>query len=402
MPTFTYKAQTTQGATVNGTLTAENQAAALRQLDERALFPVHLKEGGQAARTVIPGMRKKVRAGVIAAFYGQFSDLLRAGVPVLRSLDLLSQQSSHPLLSEILREVREGVSKGEPLADAMEAHPAAFSSLHTAMIRAGERGGFLEEVLSRIAIFTEKQNELRSKMLGSMIYPIILLTAGTGVVLFVMTFVVPKIRPFLESGGRKLPTLTVVVFAICDLITKYGWLLLLGAVLVGLVAGPWLRSPRGALTADRVKLRLPILGKILRMVSVCQFCRILGTLLRSGVPILQALRISQDSVANRVITSEIERATESVRQGETLAGPLAEGAEFPRDIVDMIGIAEESNSLDTVLVQIADTNEVRTARNIEIAVRILEPVLLMAMAGMVLIIALALLVPILSMSQHAL
>jgi general secretion pathway protein F/type IV pilus assembly protein PilC len=151
-----------------------------------------------------------------------------------------------------------------------------------------------------------------------------------------------------------------------------------------------------------MKLRLPILGKILRMVSVCQFCRILGTLLRSGVPILQALRISQDSVANRMITAEIERATESVRQGETLAGPLAEGNEFPRDIVDMIGIAEESNSLDTVLVQIADTNEVRTARNIEIAVRILEPVLLMAMAGMVLVIALALLVPILSMSQHAL
>ena len=402
MPTFTYKAQSMNGTLVRGTLTAENRPAALRQLDERALFPVEIVEGGRAARTVVPGLRKRIRAGTIAGFYGQFADLLRAGVPVLRSLDLLAGQSSNPVLSEMLREVREEVSGGEALADAMQAHPGAFNELHTAMIRAGERGGFLEEVLTRIALFTEKQAELRSKLIGSMIYPCILLTAGTGVVFFVMTFVVPKIRPFLTRGGQELPLLTTAVFGICDALTKYGAITAGAIIVLLLAAGPYLRSPTGRRMTDAIKLKMPMLGRILTMVSVCQFCRILGTLLRSGVPMLQALRISKDSVGNMVLAEEIDRATESVRQGETLAGPLGEGGKLPQDIVDMISIAEESNNLETVLVQIADTNEVRTARNIDIAVRVLEPVLLMLMAAMVLIIALALLVPILSISQHAL
>ena len=399
MPAYAYKARTLDGNTVSGVVTAENQPSALRQLDDRALFPTELCVGGQADKAAIPWLRRRVGGRHLATFYGQFADLLRAGVPVLRSLELLAKQSTSPLLSEVLLEVREDVSGGDALADAMSRHSAAFTDLQVAMVRAGERGGFLEDVLTRIAYFTEHQSELRSKLIGSMIYPCILLTAGTGVVFFVMSFVVPKIRPFLTGGGRELPLLTQVVFGFCDLVTHYGLFLFAGVVALLLGLRPYLRSESGKRLMDQIKLKVPVLGNIVTLVSVCQFCRILGTLLNSGVPMLSALAVSKESAGNVIISEAIGRATDNVNRGETLSEPLGKSGLFPSDIVDMLAIAEESNNLEQVLIQIADTNEVRTARSIDIAVRILEPLLLMVMAGMVLLIALALLVPILTISK---
>ena len=399
MPTYSYKARTLDGNTVTGVLTAENQPAALRQLDDRALFPTDLQEGGRAERVAIPWVRRRVGGRHLATFYGQFADLLRAGVPVLRSLELLAKQSTSPLLSEVLLEVREDVSGGDALAEAMGKHPQVFTDLQVAMVRAGERGGFLEDVLARIAHFTERQSELRSKLIGSMIYPCILLTAGMGVVFFVMSFVVPKIRPFLTGGGRELPVLTQAVFGFCDLVTHYGLFVFVGVVVLLLALRPYLRSEGGRRLMDRIKLRVPVLGNIVTLVSVCQFCRILGTLLTSGVPMLSALKVSKESAGNVIISEAIGRATDNVNRGETLSEPLGQSRLFPPDIVDMLAIAEESNNLERVLIQIADSNEVRTARSIDIAVRILEPLLLMAMAAMVLLIALALLVPILTISR---
>jgi general secretion pathway protein F/type IV pilus assembly protein PilC len=399
MPSFSYKARTLEGQVVSGVLTAENQPAALRQLDERALFPVQVREGGQAEKAAVPGIRRSVSARALASFYGQFADLLRAGVPVLRGLELLAKQSSSPLLKEVVLEVREDVSAGDALAEAMGKHPRVFVELQTAMIRAGETGGFLEDVLTRIAKFTEHQNELRGKLIGSLIYPCILLTAGMGVVIFVMSFVVPKIRPFLTGGGRELPLLTKFVFGLCDVLAVYGVFMAAGLVMLILAVRPYLASEQGRRQIDRLKLKVPLLGNIVTMVSVCQFCRILGTLLHSGVPMLAALRVAKESAGNVVLRDEIERATENVSRGETLSEPLGASGLFPPDIIDMLAIAEESNNLEQVLIQIADTNEIRTARSIDIAVRIMEPLLLMAMAGMVLMIALALLVPILTISS---
>jgi type II secretory pathway component PulF len=398
MPTYTYQARTLEGQTVTGVLTAENQQAALRSLDERALFPIEVLEGGQAAKSILPGRRRKLSLRVLATFYSQFADLLRAGVPVLRSLDVLARQKSNALLTEILNEVRDDVAGGETLADAMAKHPNAFSELHIAMVRAGERGGFLEDVLSRVSQFTERQDELRNKLLGSLIYPCILLTAGIGVVTFLMSFVVPKIRPVLERGGQ-LPLPTAMLFGFCDYFKTWGVLFAVGAIIFLLVSVSYVRTEAGRKTFDRLILRIPVLGRILAMVAICRFCRILGTMLQNGVPILQSLKVSKESAGNLVLAEEIEKATDSVTKGETVAAPLASSGMFPIDIVDMIAVAEESNTMDTVLVQIADANEARTARQIDIGVRLLEPLLLLVMAAVVLFIALALLVPILTSSS---
>lgn len=400
MATFSYKAKTSKGQTVTGVLTAESAQAAMRLLDDRALFPLQVSEGGLAAKKTVTGRKKRIKLKVLSTFYSQLSDLLKAGVPVLRAIEVLSRGGANPLLAEILKEVHADVSSGETLADSMEKHPNAFSHLAIAMVRAGEQGGFLEDVLARIAVFTERQDELRNKLVGSMIYPCILLVAGIGVVSFLMAFVVPKIRAFLMKVER--PWLTDALFAACDIFREKGVYVVAGLVLAGMAAAPFLRSEQGRLVMDRLKLRLPVVGPIVTMVAICRFCRILGTMLHNGVPILQALQIAKDSAGNRVLAAEIGAASENVQKGETLAAPLAASGLFPPDILDMIAVAEESNNLEGVLVQIADSNEARTARQIDLGVRLLEPLMLVVMAVAVLIIAIALLVPILRMStaQH--
>lgn len=397
MATFTYTARNVDGKTVTGVLTADSQQHVLRTLDEQSLFPVDVHEGGKAQSSA--GSRKrKVKPAKVAVIYSQFADLLRAGVPALRSLDVLHKQTSNPVLKEVLAEVREDLSSGDTLADAMEKHPNAFNPLHVSMIRAGEKGGFLEEVLSRIAIFTERQNELRNKLIGSMLYPAILMTVGGGIVVFLLMVVVPKVRSFLRGD---LPVMTQIVFAACDFLQEHGVAVAGAAVVFIMMAIAILRSQAGRQAMDKFQLKAPMMGKIVTLVAICRFCRILGTLLHNGVPILQSLKISRDSAGNRILMQVIEDATESVRKGASLAAPLGKSNLFPLDIVDMIAVGEESNNLEHVLVTIADSYEARTARQIDLMVRMLEPLLLVGMAGVVAVIAIALLLPILSMSTGA-
>jgi len=394
VPSFTYVARNIQGQTVTGVLAADSQQQALRTLDDQALFPVEVREGGKAS-VGVGGKKRKVGGGAAAVFYAQFADLLRAGVPALRSLDVLFKQTHNAVLKEVLKEVREDLASGQTLGDAMEKHPNAFPPLHVAMIKAGEKGGFLEEVLARIAVFTERQNELKNKVLGSMLYPAVLAFVGIGIIIFLLTVVVPQVRGFLKGD---LPVLTQIVFAMCDFLQENGLYVGIGLFMfLGAMMG-FLQSPTGRLLRDRAILKAPVLGNIFTLVAICRFCRILGTLLKNGVPILQSLKIAQDSAGNVILEEVIETSTESVRKGASLSKPLGNSGLFPFDIVDMIAIGEESNNLDNVLVTIADSYEARTARKIDLAIRMLEPLLLVCMAGVVAVIAIALLLPILTMS----
>jgi type II secretory pathway component PulF len=394
MASFSYVARNVEGKTISGVLTADSQQQVLRSLDEQALFPVEVREGGKAQ--TLGGRKKKVSPVRTAMVYSQFADLLRAGVPALRSLDVLHRQQSNAVLKEILKEVREDISSGQTLADAMERHPNAFNTLHVSMIRAGEKGGFLEDVLQRVAIFIERQNELRNKLVGALIYPALLMFVGSGIVLFLLTVVVPQVRKFLRG---ELPTLTKIVFAACDFLKDNTILVIVGggSTLILLVA--FLRSSTGRRYFDIISLRAPKVGPIVTLVAVCRFCRILGTLLTNGVPILQSLKIARDSAGNQFLVALIDEAIESVRKGAPLAAPLGRSKLFPLDIVDIIAVGEESNNLDSVLITIADSYEARTARQIDLAMRFVEPVMLIVMATVVGLIAAALLLPILTMSQ---
>jgi general secretion pathway protein F len=398
MPTYAYRAIGPDGKAVEGTLTAENQQTLLRMLDEESLFPVSVSEGGRAGRRMIGTGRKRVKLRHVIAFYNQMADLLRAGVPMLRTLDTLARLTTNAVLAEVLKEVREDVAGGTTLAESMAKHPNAFHPLHTSMIRAGEAGGFLEDVLHRLAAFSERQDELRGKLVGSMIYPCILVLAGGAIVTLLMVFVVPKFRIFLREEHFNF--LTKIVFGVSDSLQAHYAVLLAAVAAVLLAIWGFQRTAQGRLLWAKFQLKAPGVGKIYTMVAVCRFCRILGTLLHNGVPILQALKISRDSAGNVVLAEAIDRAGENVKKGDTLSRPLAASGLFPLDILAMMTVAEESNTLDTMLVDVADTNEARTSRKIDLAVRLVEPILLVFMAGLVLGIALALLLPILTMSSR--
>ncbi len=396
MPSFAYKAVSSAGKHVDGVLTAENYLVALRMLDEQALYPINVSEGVQTGKLTLRRGRR-VKSSHLTIFYSQLADLLKAGVPMMRSLDVLSGQGSQGSMALIVKELREDVAGGMSLGDAMGKHPHVFSPLHSSMVRAGEQGGFLEEVLQRIAIFCEKQDELKNKVIGAMIYPSILVVVGSAVVILLMVVVVPKLGEHLRPETYNI--LTKMTLGTSNVL-RHHWMgvaVVLGAVLAGVYA--WMQTAGGKKAAEKYKLKAPVFGKIFTMVSICRFCRILGTMLHNGVPILQALKISKDSAGNSILAKTIEDAADSVKKGAALSAPLRDSGLFPPAVLDMIAVAEESNNLETVLVQIADTNEARTARAIDLGVRVLEPVLLVFMASVVFCIAVALLLPILTMGS---
>jgi len=400
MPTFAYKARNTSGEQIRGTLIAESSHAAARLLDERSLLPVELEEVRSQQRSLLTGRTRRVSLSKVGQMYEQLADLLRAGVPILRALEVLAQQASTPALGRVLREVRDSVAGGEALADAMLKHPHAFPELHASMVRAGEKGGFLEDVLSRLSEFVSRQDALRNKFIGALVYPCVLLVGATGAVAFIMAYVVPKIRQVLENQPLPLPT--VIVFGVSDGLRLY-WHWLLGGlvVLVGALLA-YFRSESGQALYAKLQLRTPGLGRIYTMISICRFCRILGTLLTNGIPILQSLKVAKDSTGNQILADAVDEAAESVRGGQSLARPLSASKVFPPAIIDMIAVAEESNSLDKVLIEVANTQEERTARQIDLTMRMVEPLLLMFMGVAIAMIAIALLVPILRMSTGGL
>lgn len=395
MASFEYIARSATGQRVTGVLEAASEAALLRQLDERRLFPVRVKEQAETAAQ-IRGVRVSNRE--LAAFYEQLADLLRAGVPMMRSLETLARTSGKRRMGGVVRDLAEDVSEGKALEEAMSSKPTVFRPLQVAMVRAGERGGFLEQVLADLAGYLERQDELKSKVMGSMIYPVVLIFVGIVAVGGCLIWLVPKFKPIFE--GMSLPLPTRVLFTASDMVSVYWPITLLGCVMGLIALALYLKTPHGAAMWGRIQLRIPLLGYTLRMVSITRFCRILGTMLASGVPMMQALAISRDAAAGTpALAYAIDDAVESVRHGKGLSPRLRESNLIPAQLLEMIAVAEESNQLEKTLLKIADTVERRTNRQVDSVVRLLEPVILVILAVVILFVAIGLLYPIFKLSQ---
>ncbi len=396
MPEFTYEALAGNGTRSQGTLTAQSDREAMAMLDARGLFPVQITPARSASRSFSFGGRKSVRSKYMATLYSQLADLLHSGVPLLRSLDILQKQSSQPVLKEVLSDVRAKVADGTSLAQAMGEYPGVFNELAVSMIRAGQEGGFLEDVLKRIADFTEHQEDLKARVVGALAYPVFLATAGF-VVLNVLVFgFVPRFKVIFEKLEEKgeLPLLTKLVISV----SQNWWMFIpFVAAVVGVVL--WMRSEGARLRVDSWRLRIPLLGNIVLSYGLARFTRILGTMLHNGIPILQALRVAKDSAGNRVLAAAIEKSADNITAGDKLAAPLAACPYFPRDIVEMISVGEESNSLEKVLTDISEGLEKRTTRQLDLFVRLLEPMMLLVMAAVTLLVVAALLLPVFKMSS---
>jgi general secretion pathway protein F/type IV pilus assembly protein PilC len=375
-------------------LEADSEAAVLRVLEEKNLFPISIAGSGTSVKAST--QRRRVRMRDVGVMYGQLADLIGSGVPLLRALDSLIRSTVNQRLAAILREVRASIADGKTLTDSLREFPETFPLLHTAMIQAGERAAFLQDVLRGLSEFVERLDDLRSKVMGALIYPALLTLLGVSIMTGALMFFVPKFEPLLANAKKPLPT--EVIFAMSKAVRSYWYVLALGAIGAGGALWSSMRNESSRRWLEKARMKIPVAGTAFQMLSITRFCRILGTMLANGVPMLQALKISKDATGSTLMAEQIAHAADSVRDGKTLSGPLAAGGMFPEQVLAMITVAEESNKLDKVLLQIADTVERRTNRQVDTAVKLIEPAILCLVAACIGFLALGLLLPIFTLA----
>jgi len=395
MPDFAYVARDMTGKSMSGTIAAATARDAASQLGAKSLFPISI--------TVNRGSQVKSTRGVsgshMASFYSQLASLLRSGVPMLRALTVLSNQSgASRTLRNAVSEIKSKVEEGEALGEAMARYPRIFNEMAVNMVRAGSEGGFLEDALERVGGFVEQQEEMKGKTMGALAYPIFVMTVGVVVVTVLLIFFVPQFETIFKTMRERgtLPKATELLLSLSSFIQSWWWAILgVGAASV-LGLNRYLKTDNGKRNADYVKIKAPLLGGVFLNLAVARFCRVLGTLLKNGVPILRSLEISRHAAGNSILSDSIMAASEQITAGERLAKQLEKSGHFPQTVVEMISVAEESNSLDNVLVNISENLERTTFRRLETVVRLLEPVMLLLLAAMVMFVVLALMLPIIN------
>lgn len=419
MPVYEYKGLDDGGKATAGMVDADTARAARVKLRKQGVFTTSIVEGkGGSAETASAGPTSKASQGLsvevdlskylnpigitdVAIATRQLSALLGAGIPIVESMEALSEQVEKEQFRLILREIRQKVNEGTALADALEDYPKVFSTLYVNMVRAGERAGALEHVLERLADYTEASVELRGKVASALTYPAIMLLVALGVIGFMMAYVVPKITKLFQDMGADLPLITKLVIACSDLLQNYWWLM--GALAIGGSIGLryWYGTEAGRLKFDDLILRVPSLGRMFLMVSVARFASTLSTLMMSGVPLLTAMGIVRNVVTNVVLQDVIATAQEAVREGQPMNRPLRKSGRFPPMVVHMISVGEKTGELSPMLNRVAITYEAQVNRRLATLTALLEPLMILVMGGIVFVIALAVLLPMLQMNTLA-
>lgn len=407
MPEYNYLAKNSRGLRVEGAITAPGRREALAALTAQALFPLQVTDVRETAWSLerlmqrVSAPRRRVGAELLADNLSQLADLLNNGVPLLRSLEVLASQVRNDVLAEVLTTVRDDVADGATLDDAMAKHPRVFGELVINMVRAGGAGAFLEEALEHTAEFLVMQEELKRKVKGAMAYPAFLGVTGFLVTVALIVFFVPKFAELfakLEAQGG-LPGPTTALLWLSDTLSSYGLLIAAAAAAAGVGLSRLAATDRGRLFLDTARLRVPLFGPITQGFATARFCRVLGTLLRNGVPLLKALDISSRATANVLFARTIQASAENVSSGDTLAAPLAESRLFAPPVMAMIRVAEEANNLDEVLLHIAKRIERRNSQQLEILVRLIEPAMLFIMGVVMFFVIIALLLPVFDMTS---
>jgi len=423
MPTFAYEALDAQGQRTRGEIEAADRNSAIAEIRNAGLRPTRVAQmqgsgGGGASPDVgskaatssagtSAGSGKKRRSGKISSqmltdFANQFAVLQDAGLPIVRSLKVLAQQQKQgTLFRYILDDVADTVETGSTLSDALASHPKVFDKLFCNMIRAGEAGGVLDVILNRLAGFLEKAQRLKKKVVGASIYPVVVMSVAILILTAIIIFVVPAFEQMFKAQGMTLPLPTRILLMISA--TLGSWV---GAAIAGglvgffFLIGAWGRTKGGKKTMDRVKLKIPVIGVIIRKSTTSRFCRTLGTLITSGVPILEALEICRNAISNEVLGEGIDAVRVSIKEGESISAPLGKTGLFDDLVVNMIDVGEETGELDKMLIKVADTYDVEVDIAVESLVSVMEPILIVFMGGAIGFIVIALFLPLVSMLEN--
>ncbi len=405
MPLYEYKGLNSAGKPVKGTKDAPNKAALRDALLKGGIYlssaaektGVKASDGEKGAPRIKLG--DYVNKQDIKDFTSQFCTLQKAAIPLVESLSALADQAEKEALKTALTDIKSKVSEGSSLANAMADHPKLFDTLYVSMIRAGESSGSLDIVLERLTAFLESQLRIRSKIVGAMVYPIIMIVIGLLLLIVLMAFIVPRVTKLFEQQRKELPGITKFLLWSSDFMTHFWWLIILAIVGGGILFKKWTSTPKGRMKWDAVTLKIPVLGGVIRMVSLSRFAKTLSTLLASGVPLLKALEIVKAVVGNAVLGKVVETAHESIREGDTLAAPLKRSGEFPPLMTHMIGVGERAGRLEEMLNSVADNYEEQVSVRIEAMTAMLEPLMIVVMGGTIGFVVFAIMLPIMQLSD---
>lgn len=402
MATFQYSAQNSSGKVVSGTVEATSRDGAVAALSREKLRPISITEASKGGMSFTIG-GKKVKSTDLVIFTRQLSTMVSAGVPLMRALTTLMQQSESPALRKILEEVTKDVQSGMALGDAFGKHPEAFSDVYTNMVRAGEAGGILDDILKRLALQQEKNDSMRKKIKSAMTYPVVLIIITIGAFFGMMLFVIPQIgKILLDLGGpdAQLPAITKAMLAISNFMIHQWYIMLIG--IVGGVVGlrKYLKTKAGKSQFHHLIIKVPAVGPIIQKVAVARFARTYASLVGAGVSLIEALRVTGEAIGNEAYKEVLQKAIEEVKGGKQLSGALEEAKIFPPIVPQMLAVGEETGQTDIILVKVADFYEEEVDAAIEGISSVIEPVMIVVMGGLVGLIAVSVMGPIASLSQN--
>ncbi len=401
MPVYVYKGLNRSGRTVKGTEDADNSRNARLKLKKRGIYVIEIqdktKKSGKGKRVKSTG---KVGIEELSLMTRQLSTLLESSIPLVDSLAIASEQTEHPVLREALSDIKNQVNEGGTLHKALAKYPKVFDKIYISMCEAGELSGTLDVILIRLAEFTESQSELKSKLKSAMIYPAIMFGFLGIVLVALFVFMIPQMKEIFEGAEElELPGISKVVFGMSEFMVEY-WMFIL-IFFVGLISLfiAWKNSPKGSVSWDATRLKLPVLGTLIRMVAVARFTRTLATLLNGGVPMLNAMGIVRNVVDNEILARAIDEARDNISEGESIAGPLKKSGEFPPIVIHMVNVGEKTGELERMLNQVSDSYDFQVRNKIDGFTSILEPVMLVAMGLIIAMIVFAVLLPMLEMQN---
>ncbi len=404
MPVFEYKGLDNTGKKISGKIDGEHVKIARAKLRKQGIYPIDLTEqhkGTSKGAFALPKFFQRVSVKDVAVMTRQLATLVKANIPLVDALTAITDQVEHEKLKLILTNVREQVNEGSSLAQAMAKHPEVFSNLFVNMVKAGETSGTLDSVLLRLAEFTESSVKLRNKVVGSMTYPLVMVVVGAVIVGGLFVFVIPKITQIFADMEQSLPLITQIVIAISDLL-RHQWYLVIGGIgLIYWLARKYLSSEKGKQNFDRFILKVPLFGKLVRMISISRFASTLSTLLHGGVPLLVSMDIVKNVIDNHVIKMAVMKARENISEGQSIAGPLRESGEFPPMVTHMISIGEKTGELENMLTTVSQSYDNEVETTLTAMTQILEPLMIVFMGVVVGTIVMAVLLPILELNNIA-
>ena len=381
--TFDYKVRDKTGALVTGQLVGDNEAIVMTRLRQMGLTPVRVKQASTGLKMEIHLRPGRIKLKQIAVFCRQFATMVNSGLPILRALSILSDQTESKELAKVLFAVRAGVENGSSLSAAMAEHPKAFNNLFISMVKAGETGGVLDDVLLSLADQIEREVELRRQIKSAMTYPIVVVALVTLILAAMLLFVVPQFETIYSGLGGTLPLPTRMLLSVSRAVRNYWYIVLLGAVVASFLFRRYKKTEAGRARVDAVKIRIPIFGPLFHKVALARFASTLAMLLRSGVPILQALDNVNETVNNRVIGDAVDDVKTSVREGESIAKPLGQHKAFPPMVVQMMAVGEETGAVDTMLDKVAEFYNSEVTATVEAMTSLIEPLLIAVIGGAV-------------------